>query len=76
MYPASRTLAAYAVENGFQPDDLAAWIGQWRVKPDLRMIGGEPLDPSVEAREAAWRGALREVLAKWTEHGEAFQEEV
>ena len=76
MYPASRTLAAYAAENGFQPDDLAAWIGRWRAKPDLRIVGGEPLDPPVEAREAAWRGTLREVLAKWTEHGEAFLDEV
>ena len=40
MYTASRTLAAYAAENGFRPDDLAAWVRQWRAKPDLRIDGG------------------------------------
>ena len=76
MYTASRTLAAYAAENGFRPDDLAAWVRQWRAKPDLRIDGGEPLDHPVEAQEAAWRGVMQEVRAEWSKHREAFLDEV
>ena len=76
MYTASRTLAAYAEERGFQPGELAAWVRQWRAKPGLRIDGGAALDVPVEAREAAWRGLLAEVRAGWMEHGEAFREEV
>ena len=76
MYTASRTLAAWAAENGFGPDELADWVRQWRAKPGLRVDGGEPPDPPVEAREAAWRGALREVQAEWRVHREAFLDEV
>ena len=76
MYAASRVLAGYAVENGFRPDELAAWVGRWRGKPDLRLRGGEPLDVPIEAREAAWRGVFEEVRADWEEHREAFLHEV
>ena len=76
MHTASRTLAAYAAERGFGPDELAGWVRQWRAKPGLRVDGGEPPDPPVEAREAAWRGALREVRAEWEERRETFLDEV
>ena len=76
VYPASRLLAGYAVENGFQPDGLAAWVGQWRAKPDLRLKGGDPLDVPVESREAAWQGVREEVEAVWERHRETFLDEV
>ena len=76
LYPASRVLAGYAADNGFRPDDLAAWVGRWRAKPDLRLKGGEPLDVPVESREAAWTSALEEFKGVWDEHREAFLDEV
>ena len=76
MYPASTTLAGYAVEQGFRPGDLAAWVRRWRAKPDLRIEGGECPDPPVEVREAAWRAVLGEVRAVWEEHRETFLAEV
>ncbi len=76
LYPASRVLAGYAVDNGFRPDDLAGWVGKWRAKPDLRLKGGEPLDVPVESREAAWQGVLDEVRAEWDRHRERFRAEV
>ena len=76
MYSASRVLAGYAVENGFQPDELADWVGRWRGKPDLRLRGGEPLDVPIETREAAWREVLEDVRGEWEEHREAFLDEV
>ena len=76
MYPASRLLAGYAADHGFRPDDLAAWVGRWRAKPDLRLKGGEPLDVPVESREAAWQGVLDEVRAEWERHRERFRSEV
>ena len=76
LYPASRVLAGYAVDNGFRPDDLAGWVGKWRAKPDLRLKGGEPLDVPVESREAAWQGVLDEVRAEWERHRERFRSEV
>ena len=76
MYPASRTLTGYAVERGFRPGDLAAWIRQWRAKPDLRIEGGKPLAAPVESLEAAWQGVLGEVRADWEGYRDAFQEEV
>ena len=72
MYCASRTLAGYALERGFRPDDLAGWVRRWRGKPDLRIEGGDPPEVPVERREAAWQAALEEVQAEWSEHREAF----
>ena len=76
MYAASRVLAGYAADNGFRPDDLAAWAGRWRGKPDLQLRGGEPLDMPIAAREAAWKAVLEEFERVWEEHREAFLEEV
>ena len=76
VYPASRLLAGYAADHGFHPDYLAAWVGRWRAKPDLRLKGGEPLDVPVESREAAWQGVREEVEAVWERHRETFLDEV
>ena len=76
MYAASRVLAGYAADHGFRPDDLAAWVGRWRAKPDLRLKGGEPLDVPVESREAAWQAVREEVEAVWERHRETFLDEV
>ena len=76
LYPASRVLAGYAVDNGFRPDELAGWVGRWRAKPDLRLKGGEPLDVPVESREGEWKSALEEFKGVWDEHREAFLDEV
>ena len=76
MYTASRVLAGYAVENGFRPDDLGAWIRQWRGKPDIRIEGGERPDTPVEVREAAWQAVLGEVRVAWEAHRESFLAEV
>ena len=76
VYPASRLLAGYAEENGFRPDGLAAWVGKWRAKPDLRLKGGDPLDVPVESRETAWHCVREEVEAVWERHRETFLDEV
>ena len=76
MYCASRTLAGYALERGFRPDDLAGWVRRWRGKPDLRIEGGEPPAVPLERREAAWRAAVGEARAEWSEHRGAFLDEV
>ena len=76
MYAASRLLAGYASGNGFHPDTLAAWVGQWRGKPDLQLRGGEPLDIPIAARETAWKAALEGFGRVWEEHQEAFLDEV
>ena len=76
MYTASRTLAGYAVDKGFRPDDLFAWVRKWRGKPDLRIVGGEPLQVPVEGREAAWLSVLAEVRSEWEQHREGFCAEV
>ena len=76
MYAASRTLAGQAVANGFRPEELAAWVRQWRGKPDLRIEGGEPPGVSVETQEAAWQGVLEETRGAWKEHRETFVDEV
>ena len=76
IYPASKVLAGYAVDNGFRPDDLAGWVGKWRAKPDLRLKGGEPLDVPFESREAEWQRVLDEVRAEWERHRERFRSEV
>ena len=76
MYAASKVLAGYAADHGFRPDDLAAWVGRWRAKPDLRLKGGDPLDVPVESREAAWQGVRKEVEAVWKRHRETFLDEV
>ena len=76
MYIASRTLAGYATEKGFRPEDLAAWVRRWRGKPDLRIEGGEPPGVPIGVREAAWQDVLGEVRAEWEEHRESFLDEV
>ncbi|MCY4450984.1 MAG: UvrD-helicase domain-containing protein [Immundisolibacterales bacterium] len=76
MYPASKTLTGYAVERGFRPADLAAWVRQWRAKPDLRIEGGKPLAAPVESLETAWQGGLEEARVSWERHRDAFLEEV
>ena len=76
MYCASRALAGYALEKGFRPDDLAGWVRRWRGKPDLRIEGGDPPEVPLERREAAWRAAVEEARAEWSEHREAFLDEV
>ena len=76
MYPASRTLAGYVVEQGFRPRDLAAWVRRWRAKPDLRIEGGECPDTPVELREEAWQAGLREVRVAWENHRETFLAEL
>ena len=76
IYPASSLLAAYAMENGFRPDHLAAWVGKWRAKPDLRLKGGEPLDVPIESLLASWQGVLAEVATAWEQHREALRDEV
>ena len=76
IYPASKMLAGYAVDNGVRPDDLAGWLGKWRAKPDLRLKGGAALEVPVETREAAWQGVLDEVRAEWERHREPFRSEV
>jgi len=76
MHPASRTLAGYAVEQGFRPRDLAAWVRRWRAKPDLRIEGGECPDPPVELREAAWQAGLGEARVAWENHRETFLAEM
>ena len=76
VYPASRTFAGYAVEQGFRPGDLAAWVRRWRAKPDLRVVGGECPDTPVEVPEAAWQSVLGGVRIAWEEHREAFVAEV
>ena len=76
MYPASRVLAGYAADNGFRPDDLAAWVGRWRAKPDLWLRGGEPLDVPIASRETAWKAVLEEFEGVWQEHRAAFLDEV
>ena len=76
MHPASRTLAGYAVEQGFCPRDLAAWVRRWRAKPDLWVEGGECPDTPVELREAAWEAGLGEARVAWENHRETFLAEV
>ena len=76
MYAASRVLAGYAVDNGFRPDDLGAWVRRWRGKPDIRIEGGEPPDTPIEVRETAWRAVLGEVRVAWEAHRETFLAEV
>ena len=76
MYAASRVLAGYAVDNGFRPDDLGAWVRRWRGKPDIRIEGGELPDTPIEVRETAWRAVLGEVRVAWEAHRETFLAEV
>ena len=76
VYRVSRTLAGYAMEREFRPDELTQWVRAWRGKPDLRIVGGDALPAPIEAYEGRWRGALDEVRAEWKLHGEAFLAEV
>ena len=76
MFPASRTLARFAYANGFRPESLAGWVRQWRAKPDLRIVGGEPPAVPIEDAEAAWKGVLAEVRTAWEEHRETFLRDV
>ena len=76
LYPASMLVTRYAVENGFLPAELSAWVSARRAKIGGAMVGGDPLAEPIEVREAAWREVFEAVRAEWDEGRSGFQVEM
>ena len=76
LYPASMLLMRHAVENGFMPDEVAAWVSARRAKVGAALVGCAPPEEPVEASEAAWREAFEAVRAQWERHRSAFRSEI
>ena len=76
LYPASMLLMRHAVERGFLPDALAAWVSARRAKTGVEVVGGDSLAEPIEAHEAAWREVFEAVRADWERHRDSFRAEV
>ena len=67
LYPASSFLTRYAANNGFLPEEIAAWVSSRRAKSGVAIVGGDPLERPIEDHEAAWREAFDATRAVWEE---------
>ena len=65
LYPASTFLTRYAVDHGFLPEEVAAWVSSRRAKSGVAIVGGDPLERPIEHHEAAWREAFDATRAVW-----------
>ena len=76
LYPASTLLVRHAVERGFLPDALTAWVSARRAKTGVEVVGGDPPAEPIEAHEAAWREVFEAVRADWGRHRDRFRAEI
>ena len=76
MYPASTLLMRHAVENGFLPRALAAWVSRRRAKVGAEVVGGDPPAQPLDACEATWGGAFDAVRSQWESQRDTFRAEI
>ena len=67
LYPASTFLTRYAVNDGFVPEAIEAWVASRRAKSEVAFVGGDPLERPIESHEAAWREAFDATRVVWEE---------
>ena len=76
LYPASTLLTRHALDSGFLPEHLTAWVSSRRAKSGVAILGGEPPEDPIEAHEAAWHDAFEAVRVVWDECRDDFLAEV
>ena len=76
LYPASMLLMRHAVEHGFMPDGLAAWVSERRAKVGAELVGCDAPTEPVEASEAAWHEVFESVRIEWEHCRNAFHADI
>ena len=76
LYSMSMLVTRYAVDRGFLPAELTTWVSSRRAKIGVAIVGGDPPDVPIEAREASWRDAFEAVRATWEQDRHDFLSEM